>query len=451
MINRTNPPVNYIQPSEPEITQKAEELKLDNFSVPLVRDISNIIAGGTYNDYARILMESVNQVKVRADKDGDYMDKDGNYLYDNAENYIRDFNTAKSAAASKTANYHQNVNKFIQELDFEGIPGATPLTKAVNMVNILSKSDNESDNSEEDGKEMPIFKRSNGENLAKDVNKIFEDIKNLDNSEKMLMEKEDQQEHSENEDNDFSAMELAADMISGKNIWLKISRKLENLVNLRTFAYRKTVADIQGKSVRSRSIENPNEINRLTSAEWSNPESLRLFRIASRQAQIRERVSIIEKKQLLYLLIDSSGSMSGNRIHVAGGVLMNRLKAVVKGEAEVFVRFFDGKVYEEHHAATAEEAQDLMKIFEKNNFSGGNTRIAKALKKVRDVIEEKMKENSVYVRPEIVIVTDGEDDVSSLNARDFKPTVVHGIIIVQENDQLVKFARETGGVTVQRL
>jgi len=450
MVHRTNPPVNYIEPSTPEVTDKAKELELDNFSVPLVRDISNIIAGGTYNDYSRILRQSASEVKVRPDGDGDYMDSEGNYLMDSDDRYIRKEEQARVAAASKKANYHQNVNKFIQELDFDGIPGTTPLTKAVNMVNILSKSDSESDNSEDDGKNMPIFQRSNGEKLAKDINQIFEDIKNLDTSEKTLMEKDDQQ-HSENEDNDFSTMELASDMVKGKNIWLKISRKLETLVNLRTFAYRKTVPDLQGKSVISRPIENPNEINRLTSAEWSNPESLRLFRIASRQAQIRERVSIVEKKQLLYLLIDSSRSMRGKRIHVAGGVLMNRLKAVVKGEAEVFLRFFDGTVYDEYHASTPEEAQELIKRFERNNFSGGNTRIAKALKKVRDTIEEKMKENSVYVRPEIVIVTDGEDDVASLNAKEFKPTVVHSVIVECENDDLTKFARATGGVTISRL
>ena len=450
MVHRTKPREDYIEPNVREITDKAEELELKNFSVPFVRDIANIASGGSYYDYDRILREVSNEVRVRPDNDGDYKDSDGNYIMTDDDNYVKDYNKARVMAASKKAQYHQNINNFIQELDLDGVPGTTPLTKAVNMVNILAKADSSNDNSEQDGQSMPIFQEKNGEQLAKDLNKIFEDIKNLDNPEKMLMEK-DTDAKAENEQNDFSTMELASDMVKGKSIWLKISRKLESLVSLRTFAYRKTVADIEGKSVRSRPIENPNEINKLTSAEWSNPEYLRMFRIASRQAQIRERVSIIEKKQLLYMLIDSSGSMSGDRIHIAGGVLMNRLKAVVKGEAEVFIRFFDGEVYEEHHASNAEEAQKLMEFFEKKNFSGGSTRIAKALRTARDTIKDKMSKDEVYVLPEIVIVTDGEDDLRELKARDFKPTVVHSIIIENDSKELADFSRATGGICIQKL
>ena len=459
MIRRTNPPTHYIEPSDKEVIQRAEEQELKSFSIPLVRDIANIAAGGSYVDYEEIIREVGKSVKVVKASDGDYMDEEtGNYLKHDGS-YINSYGTAVKVASKEKADYHVNVSDFIRNLEFNRAAGNTPLQKAVNIVNMLAnqKQNKGGDCSEEKGKGIPIFsnesdERTSGTELGKRFNEIFEQMTKLDSPEKDLMQSDDMTDvHEQVDDRELGKMALASEMLKGKDIWFKISRKLESLTNFKTRSFKKTIPSVDGTSVRTRAIEHPGEINKLTSSEWTNPKSLRLFRIVSRQAQIRERVNTVDQKQLLYLLIDHSGSMRGDDIHKAGGVLMNRLKAVIKGEAQVFVRFFADYVGKEYMASTPEEAKQLMNHFQEHNFDGGGTEIVKSLKVIRDDINKKMKADELLVRPEVVIVTDGQDDVSRIKAKDFKPTVVHGIVINGKNDDLAKFCRATGGVVIQRL
>lgn len=475
---RTKPPSHYIEPTDKEVVSKAKLLGLDNFSINLVRDVANIAAGGSYVDYDEIYSSLAKVTRLERDKDGDYIDSDtGAYAYSSTGNYTRDYQTAFNSAVLKKAEYNQDVQNFIKELEFHRAPGKTPLTKAVNIVNMVSKaseskqSKNSNGNNDKDCSEqkqkIPIFDKysddsKNSSQIGKDFNNAFEEVTRLDPEEKHLVTSEDSEEVlekiEENEELDKSEkrelgrMTIASEMTKGKDIWLKVSRRLESLINFRTRSFKKTIPSVEGNSVRTRPIENIGEINKMISSEWTNPKTLRLLRVMTRQAQVRERVYTVDQKQLLYLLIDSSGSMYGDRIYKAGGVLMNRLKAVVKEQAEVFVRFFDDEVYEEHHATSPEEASKLMRYFEKHNFGGSGTDITRAVRKAKESIDKKMAANELLVEPEIVIVTDGEDHgVRSLNAKDFLPTVVNGIIIDLENRHLADFCRKTRGVVIQNL
>ena len=64
-------------------------------------------------------------------------------------------------------------------------------------------------------------------------------------------------------------------------------------------------------------------------------------------------------------------------------------------------------------------------------------------------IEELLKSGKMLTRPELVIVTDGQDNLSELHREDFGLTKVHAFVVDNVRTELVEFARSTGGVGVQ--
>jgi uncharacterized protein with von Willebrand factor type A (vWA) domain len=125
---------------------------------------------------------------------------------------------------------------------------------------------------------------------------------------------------------------------------------------------------------------------------------------------------------------------------------MNRLKAVISGDAEVWIFVFDTEVKEVGHAATPDEARALIKQFTAKNFRGGGTNIAKAVKEGHRTIEDKIKEGALLCRPEIVVLTDEDSSASGVSAGDIPGTKVHGFAMETKNHALVVLAKSTGGV-----
>jgi uncharacterized protein with von Willebrand factor type A (vWA) domain len=245
-------------------------------------------------------------------------------------------------------------------------------------------------------------------------------------------------------------MKLAEDMARGKDVWLKVSRQLDKLARMKVAKSVKVLPDPEGDEVRVRPIAHLGEINRLQKTEWALPSVYRAYRLVSRTAMVRERVRREEKQQLLYMIIDCSGSMGdGQRIAKAGGVLMNRLKAVVAGEAQMFVRFFDSRCYEERFASNAAEAKEMTRRFEDKNFSGGSTNISGCVREAQRRIEEIVAEGKV-TRPELVVVTDGDDTIS-LTTDDLRGTKMHAFVVERSNSALTDLAIKTGGIGIDNL
>jgi uncharacterized protein with von Willebrand factor type A (vWA) domain len=165
---------------------------------------------------------------------------------------------------------------------------------------------------------------------------------------------------------------------------------------------------------------------------------------------VRERVTRIEKKQAIFILVDGSGSMSGKRHFKATGVVMNRLKAVLSGDAEVFVSVFDTSMGKVERASTPEEARKLIKKFAEGNFSGGGTDIAAAVRTAHKFIEKAIADGAALYRPEVVVLTDDDTSITSLKKAEIPGTRVHGFAMECQNKSLVAFAQSTGGVGIDK-
>ena len=89
-----------------------------------------------------------------------------------------------------------------------------------------------------------------------------------------------------------------------------------------------------------------------------------------------------------------------------------------------------------------------METMRRSNFSGRSTNIDGCMKEAKAEIDKIIAEGETY-KPELVVVTDGDDNISS-TAKDFAGTKVHAFVVEESNPKLVELARATGGVGVEK-
>jgi len=449
---RTNPPSNYLPPSQRDIQEMAERIGLKAFSKDLVEDLCNIQAGGSFIPEHQIVdnLRRGNYLDkcLTTHSNGRYIYKGREYLRDSNDNYVKDKFKARELAAIKEVNYHRNIQNFVRSLDISNVPGVSPLEKSLSLVKILSTQEGgESSNRQGDDEEiLPIFNQ-NQEKLADRLNKTFEAISNLDYHEKQLLE-------FTGPLGDKSQLSMAEDMLNGKEVMLQIKRNLDKLVKLRTGKQVRLTPDPNGSEVRYRPINDFSEIDRLNPEELIYNRNYLNYRIISGTSTIRERCSKQEKRMLLYLLIDCSSSMhSGNNFLKAGGVLMNRLKAVLEGEAEVSFSFFHDELGKEYTASSdsLSEVRNLMSKIKYENFDEGSTAIAHCTKEAIKRINKKLENNLNLTKPELLVVTDGCDNTTSLKLEHLGCIRLNTIIVGGTNDHLLKIARQSGGVAISNI
>jgi hypothetical protein len=441
---RTKPAVFYLPPTREDMREMAKKCEVKRFSTDLVEDLCNLASGGEILPPSEYRQEVARQAEKKLgvpDKDGEWKIQGG---------YTKSRSEAIADKTARRIKYQQNVCDFLRTVELDKFPGRSPLEQAMNLLKLLSKKEGGSGGGE-DGEALPIFQdNDHSEEVGKDLNDLMDSVESLDEAEKELLKDDDSSEMKNKKDDGLSKMKIAEDMNKAKEIWLKVSRQLDSLTRMRVSRSVRVKPDPAGDEVRSRPIKHFGEMNRMAKSEWALPSVYRAFRIVTHAATVRERVSREEKKQLLYIIIDVSGSMKdGDRISKAGGVLMNRLKAVVNGEAEIYVRYFDSELYEEHFARTAKEAKDLMELFRQKNFSGRSTRISDCSKVAVKRIEEIVAEGKT-TKPELVVVTDGDDTITHAK-EDMKGVKLHAFVVERSNSRLTDLALETGGVGINNL
>ena len=452
---RTNPPATYIPPNAEEMREVAGRVGLGGFSRDLVADLCNLAAGGALQPpsaYLETVRRQVEDKLSAPNSNGEWSLPKGGSTKDRQE--------AINANTEKAMRYHQNVCDFLQTADLEQFPGATPLEQAMSLLKLLSKQEGGSGGGE-GGEPLPIFQDNDRpEGVAEKLHETMELAESLDESEEEMLdpdgnwENDAEQDGQESGSSELQALKVAEDLVDGsdKRVMLEISRHLDRFTKLQVRRQKLVQPDPAGDEIRNRPIKHLGELNRVSKTAWATRQEQPthfLYQAVTGQLPVRERVTRQEKKQVIFILVDGSGSMSGRKHHKATGVVMNRLKAVVDGDAEVWVSVFDTQMSEPSHATNAEEARGLIKQFRQGNFRGGGTDIASAVKAAHAFIEEKMKAGEALWRPEVVVLTDEDSSAQGLRKSDIKGTRVHGFAIERKNPSLVAFAKSTGGVGIE--
>ena len=462
-IERTNSPSNYISPSELDIREAAERVGLNTYSPQLVRDIANIAAGGNVIPSIQWIDKLKSQVKTPDVNDN------GSYDYKVYTHYAKTAYTtqhadfAREQEEDRMIKANERVCEFIRSLDMSKIAGNSPLDKAVLTLKAIAASDCSNGSDDFDGEDLPIFSDKRADKAADSINNIFDTITSLDDIETALLEDDDSEDNEDSEDKEggsghgsnMRTVSMLQDMTNGGQDWVNVARNLENLTRFRVSKSNVFKPDIEGDDIQKRQIAGLHEIGKISEIEYALPSVYRMLKVITGQTLIKERVSREDKQQLLYVIIDCSGSMNygDNAINKAGGVLFNRLKAVVKEEAQMYFRFFDTKLFKEHFAGDKTQARACMKLFKNSAYNGGGTDIPSCLREAVDRIQTLLKDGKVSERPELVIVTDGEDDVKELSPIEFTRhnLRLHVFNVGQTNKRLAQLARDTGGVGVENI
>lgn len=452
MTFRTSTPPTYLLPTSEEMRAAADAVKLRNFSRDLVADLINLAAGGEINPPSSYRAQVLDEVEAKLpapDSDGEWKLSSGRWTKDRQE--------AVNDRLNRAMAYHQAISDFLETVDLSKFPGQTPLQQAMSMLKLLSKQEGGSGGGE-NGETLPIFvDNDNPEATAKQLSDIMDEVDSLSQDEQELLDPDGKwQKGGENgNDESLDRLKVAEDLMAGKQEILDISRHLDSLSKMQVHRQRKTTPDPDGAEIQSRPLKGLSELARVNKTAWATRQqnsTYFLYQAISGQLRVRERVTRQDRKQVIFILVDGSGSMrSGHRHYKASGVVMNRIKAVIDGDAEVYLAVFDDRMYDPSYAATPEEAKALMKKFVGKNFSGGSTDIAAAIKAAYDFIQEEMKNRDDIYRPEIVVLTDDDSSASKLKKSDIPGTKVHGFAMETSNRSLVDFCKSTGGIGIDNM
>ncbi len=435
---RTSPPMSYIPPTRDEMKTAAQAAKLPGFAPDFVEDLCNLAAGGAMNAPSSYRSEVERLARERTPQ--------------NKEEAFAAWDKRVANETEKRMRYHQSVCDFAGTLDFGIAPGATPLEQAVNLLKLLATQKGGQPGGG-DGETLPIFGENSAlEKVAEKLNSVMEQVETLSAEERELLDPDGEHDSSaagDGGEDPKQAVKLAEDMLSGKEIMLRISRNLDKLTRMKVSRQKKLEPDPEGDERRLRPLEHFGELMRIPQSAWALPRNYRNYLAVTQQLLVRERVTRRERKQLLYVICDCSGSMgSGQRLFKAGGIVMNRLKAVIDGDAELWFRWFDTGLKQRHEARTADEARALIKQIGRGNSSGGGTAIANCVRAAVSDIQELATED--HWRSELVVISDGDDDCSSLRLADLQGVRLHAFLVENKNEALCRVAQASGGVGVQQ-
>lgn len=447
-----NPP-----PTVEEFKIEAQKIDLKKYSVELATDLCNLAGGGkttSPSQFRDIVQKQI--IKKLEPKDGDGEWKLHNHP---RKGYTKELSEVIDDRLPNAMSYHQNVIDFIKTIDLEKFPGQTPIEKAMGVLKLMSQN-SECGGTEAGGIQLPIFSDANSsQNLAKDINETIEMMDGLSQEEIDLMDPEDNFFYDKegarvNEDRKLSKREIAYEMQGGLKEVLQVSRKLDKLSPMKLASSRKMEADPAGSRIRNRRMRDLSELSKINVASWMDmkvSKSYFWYKAVENNYKGQEKAEVIEKKQVVFILVDGSGSMSeGNKHLRSSGIVMNRLKGVLKGDAVVFLTLYSQSISTVYKVETPEDARQMMAKYVYENFDGGGTDTANCLRQaynyIKNELENPSSSNYTFYKPEIILITDEDNSIKNIKTEEMPGVKVHGFSMSVKNQAMVDFARSTGGV-----
>jgi uncharacterized protein with von Willebrand factor type A (vWA) domain len=336
---------------------------------------------------------------------------------------------------------------FVNSFDLESVPGDTPMRRALSLMKALELVAKEAPpevgsrkgpvralSSDAVSNEGGKFTFASPEKTARLLKKRFEAVKEMSDEEQTILGTD-------------PVSIIKTGLKAGD--FLRISRKLKRYDNFALRPTNKVKADVNGTDTRMRPIKDFSEIGRATSDFWGLPKRLQNFRMVTNQVMVREKVKKEDKKQLLYILVDVSGSMKdGDRRAKAVAVVLNRLTSVVRGEAVLIVRTFSNRLLERWEVEDATDAKTVMSRIVNHPFSENSTAIGNCTASAVQEIEH-MSESGRFegTKPDLAVVTDGQDTVD-MQLEELRGIKLHAFVCDGVNEGLTQLAVKSGGCGV---
>ncbi len=383
-------PANYIPPVLDELREKAAEYKLSAFSPSFATALCNLYAGGVINP-----------------------------------------------EFSKDTRGRNNTYNFLTSLDVKGTFITDPLTSAFDLIHKLSALGESSEGCYNSGDPdiLPVFNKSDP---TKEIEGIEGIINKLDAFDKEILGlPEDRVEVNDIIYNDAALRKM-----------MEIAQLLEGVKGLHTNKINSFTHNPAGKQRRLRKIKDASEIHRLRAVSLTDyvvSKTMFIKSVIDQEYNIVEKGDTTTNKQLLYVLIDGSGSMTDAfyKIPAVRGLMHNRCKAVAEGNAELYYVMFGDSIGSEVEIKDTEQARKCMEyLSNRYSYNRGGTSIDRSI--LQTIVNINAKHGT---KPHLVIITDGGDMVR-LKKEALGDIVLHAFIL-GNNDNLAALARSTRGVAIE--
>lgn len=158
-----------------------------------------------------------------------------------------------------------------------------------------------------------------------------------------------------------------------------------------------------------------------------------------------------EKKQVLIIIVDMSGSMNNPKKQLwVNALLIDRFKYVMKGEAEIYISGFVSRPEQLKfmHIKNSKDVENFWKKWS-NYPGGGETDMGRIVNYIsQQVANRKLHNLNVDLseqKPEILIVNDGQDHVGH---HEF-PYKVNAVSLMQFSEELKNLCIASGGKQVR--
>ncbi|MEB2836163.1 MAG: VWA domain-containing protein [Desulfurococcales archaeon] len=156
-------------------------------------------------------------------------------------------------------------------------------------------------------------------------------------------------------------------------------------------------------------IEYGSDLERLHYSQLALPEELFLAKLADSKLLLYEK-ALPAAKGPIYVLLDKSGSMIGEKIDWARAVAVALLQRSAMENRPFYARFFDSTVYplmKVSKSTHPSEVLDVLKYLATVRAGGGTNITGALLAAIDDVVSASQRE----AVSDIVIITDGEDRI----------------------------------------
>lgn len=165
------------------------------------------------------------------------------------------------------------------------------------------------------------------------------------------------------------------------------------------------------------------DVQRALPSQQALPPVLRTYRTATKQLTVRQHMKPLEKKQLFYVLLDSSGSMGSaveknanaffTRGHIASALALAVVRKAWEEKSMVALRFFAGSPDRMRFAQKPSELVDLCRQIGLGDYNGMSTDIQSALLAAMNDIQNRQDVS----KAEVLLISDGGSYVNETAVR----------------------------------
>lgn len=191
----------------------------------------------------------------------------------------------------------------------------------------------------------------------------------------------------------------------------KILEFLSGIPKLGSFSRKRTIRFSKGEYF---GYEKGSDVERIVHSELALPEEYFYVKLAESELLLYQK-QIKESMGPIYLLLDKSGSMDGEKILWAKAVSLALYSRARRENRDFYLRFFDNIPYPLIKVMRNAKGKDALKMIEYIGKirGGGGTDIS------RSIIAacEDIKEGNVRGVSEIILLTDGEDKIAESTVR----------------------------------